>query len=87
MSSFHGPGAVALEHDRGLAPLGACVVSVGLEREDVELEKMPPLVGHLSYDPAKRVALCGAPILGVKAVGDFVMCIRCQVEREWAARP
>ena len=38
-----------------------------------------PLVGHLSVDPAKRVALCGAEILGVPAFGEFVRCDQCTV--------
>ncbi len=38
---------------------------------------MPPCRAHFSKDPAKRVALCGAAILGIPAFGDFVRCAAC----------
>jgi len=48
-----------------------------LEQEGVDRDGVPPMIGHLSDDPAKRVALCGSPILGVSAVTPFVRCVVC----------
>ena len=51
-----------------------------LEREQnqIDRDEVPPLIGHLSDDPAKRIALCGTPILGI-SVGDqpHVRCAVC----------
>ena len=55
--------------------------AVEMVEEAVEHDKFPPLIGHRSMDPAKRVALCGTPILGVKASGNYVLCGECR--REW----
>ncbi|MEJ7792960.1 MAG: hypothetical protein WKF65_13410 [Gaiellaceae bacterium] len=33
--------------------------------------------------PARRIALCGAEILGVKAFGPYVVCTSCLVVRWW----
>lgn len=42
-------------------------------------------VAHLSLDPDRRVAICGAPILGIPASGSYVRCQPCVVEwkRHW----
>lgn len=47
------------------------------EQEQESVEGMPPSVGHHSGDPAQRVALCGAPILGILAFGKYVRCAVC----------
>ena len=68
---------------------GGGVATVELEREDVEFEEFeefeefPPRVGHLSADPARRIALCGAEILGVKAFEPYVVCCSCLTVRWW----
>ena len=42
-------------------------------------------VAHLSLDPDRRVAICGAPILGIVAFGPYVRCRPCLEEwkRHW----
>ena len=55
--------------------------AVEVVEEEVEHDQFPPLIGHRMMDPAKRVALCGTPILGIKASGNYVVCGECR--REW----
>lgn len=38
-------------------------------------------VAHLSLDPDGRVAICGAPILGIVASGSYTRCQPCV--KEW----
>ena len=54
---------------------------VEVVEHEVECDDFPPPIGHLTMDPAKRVALCGTPILGVKASENYVVCGECR--REW----
>ena len=40
-------------------------------------------IGHYAHDgEGSRMALCGAPILGIEAFGDFTVCPRCAALRE-----
>ena len=48
-----------------------------LEQEDVAREGRPPMVCHLSIDPAKKIALCGTRLLGIPAREPFVRCVVC----------
>lgn len=48
-----------------------------LEQEHVEYDDTPPRIGHLSDDPTKRVALCGAHILGIPVGRPYVRCVVC----------
>lgn len=54
--------------------------AVEMVEEEVEHDEFPPLTGHRTVDPAKRVALCGTPILGIKASGNYVVCGECADE-------
>ena len=53
-----------------------------LEKRSGEREETRPPLAHLSLDPDRRVALCGAPILGIKAFGTHEPCQACLAERE-----
>jgi hypothetical protein len=34
-------------------------------------------VGHYSFAPDERLALCGEPILGIRAFGEHIVCPDC----------
>jgi hypothetical protein len=57
-----------------------------LEQERLETTSFGPLIAHLSDHPHHRVALCGAPLLGIPAgtFGDWVECRDC--DAEWLRR-
>jgi len=57
------------------------IPEIEMGEQAVEHDDSPPLIGHITMDPAKRVALCGSTILGVKAAGAYVACLACS--REW----
>lgn len=43
-------------------------------------------IAHLPKNPLEerpRVAMCGAPMLGIKATGDFEMCPKCEELLKW----
>ena len=44
--------------------------------EERDSEPWKP-VGHHVWRKGDRVAMCGAPVLGIKAFGDFTVCPRC----------
>jgi hypothetical protein len=41
-------------------------------------------IGHFGWGQGTKIALCGAPLLGIKAFGDFELCWRCAELRRYS---
>ncbi len=51
--------------------------AVEVVEEEVEHDEFPPRIGHLSDDPARKIALCGTRILGITAYQPYLRCVVC----------
>ena len=41
-------------------------------------------IGHYAWEQGGKIALCGAPLLGILAFGDYELCWRCTALRRYS---